>query len=43
MITRLGPPIRVEIRELDTIPREANGRFRAVISRVQRSPCIRND
>jgi len=38
MIVRLGPQITVEIRELDAIPREPNGKFRAVISRVQRTP-----
>jgi phenylacetate-CoA ligase len=38
MVTRLGAQVSVEVRELDTIPREPNGKFRAVISRVQRAP-----
>jgi phenylacetate-CoA ligase len=33
----LGPEVSVEIRELDTIPRGPNGKFRAVISNVQRT------
>jgi phenylacetate-CoA ligase len=32
----LGPEVNVIIRELDSIPREPNGKFRAVISRVRR-------
>jgi phenylacetate-CoA ligase len=38
MVTRLGAQVSVEVHELDTIPREPNGKFRAVISRVQRAP-----
>jgi len=40
MVTRysLGPEIKIEVRELDAIPREPNGKFRAVINRVQRAP-----
>jgi phenylacetate-CoA ligase len=36
MQTRLGPEVRVDFARLDAIPREPNGKFRAVISRVQR-------
>lgn len=40
MFARLGPEISVSIRELDTIPREPNGKFRAVISRVHHMPVV---
>ncbi len=36
--SRLGDAIRVELRYLDAIPRESNGKFRAVKSAVGRSP-----
>ena len=36
MIARLGPEIAIEVRELNMIPREASGKFRAVVSRVHR-------
>jgi len=36
--SRLGDAIRVEIAYLDAIPRESNGKFRAVKSAVGRSP-----
>lgn len=35
LIERLGPDIEVEIREVESIPRETNGKFRAVISHVK--------
>jgi phenylacetate-CoA ligase len=35
---RVGPEVEVNIRRMDFIPREANGKFRVVISRVQRPP-----
>jgi phenylacetate-CoA ligase len=35
---RLGPEIRTEIRLVETIPREANGKFRAVKSRLTAEP-----
>jgi phenylacetate-CoA ligase len=38
MVARLGLEINVEIRKLDAIPREPNGKVRAVISRVRRRP-----
>ncbi len=38
METRLGADISLEINHLQEIPREANGKFRAVISRVKRTP-----
>lgn len=41
VIARLGSAVSVEIRELAGIPREPNGKFRAVISRVQRRPAAR--
>jgi len=41
MVTRLGPGTAVEVRELESIPREPNGKFRAVISRVKRRPAER--
>jgi predicted metallopeptidase len=38
MHERLGAGISVHIVELAEIPREASGKFRAVISRVSRRP-----
>jgi phenylacetate-CoA ligase len=43
MRTRLGPDISVDVRKIQAIPREANGKFRAVISRVKRKPAERAD
>lgn len=37
MIARLGPDISLEVREVESIPRGPNGKFRAVISKVQRT------
>jgi phenylacetate-CoA ligase len=37
LAARLGPSIRVEIREVHSIPRETNGKFRAVISHIGRT------
>lgn len=38
MVARLGPGISLEVREVAAIPRGPNGKFRAVISKVQRTP-----
>lgn len=38
MKARLGPGVIVDFVRLAVIPREANGKFRAVISRVRRQP-----
>jgi phenylacetate-CoA ligase len=35
--TRLGPAINVSVSTVSSIPREANGKYRAVVSRVKRS------
>jgi phenylacetate-CoA ligase len=37
LITRLGPEVAVEIHEVSSIPREPNGKFRAVISQIERT------
>lgn len=36
LIQRLGPQIELTVRVVPEIPRERNGKFRAVISRVHR-------
>jgi phenylacetate-CoA ligase len=40
VLTRLGPEVSVQIQLVQAIPREANGKFRAVISRIQRKPAL---
>jgi phenylacetate-CoA ligase len=37
ILKRLSPSMRVTIRVVDAIPREPNGKFRAVVSRVKRA------
>jgi phenylacetate-CoA ligase len=38
MFARLGTNISLEVLEVDKIPRGPNGKFRAVISKIQRTP-----
>jgi phenylacetate-CoA ligase len=38
MIARLGPDISLEVQEVSAIPRGPNGKFRAVVSKVRRTP-----
>ncbi len=38
--TRLGPEVQVDFAPLDAIPRDPSGKYRAVISRVQRKPAL---
>jgi phenylacetate-CoA ligase len=36
MMIRIGPEIRIDVRQVESIPREPNGKLRAVISKVPR-------
>jgi hypothetical protein len=41
--SRVGDEIKIRLAPVDAIPREANGKFRAVKSRVGRAKRIRRD
>lgn len=41
LVARLGQQMRIEIREVAGIPRGANGKFRAVLSRIPACPAAR--
>jgi phenylacetate-CoA ligase len=41
LATRLGSELKVEVQTVDSIPREPNGKFRMVISRISRGQSLR--